>query len=92
MSMVVFSGLKCQKCGTRVAVAVTPHGKSFPCPTCQAPMRARRRVTMATALAWCPHCWTAPQQPRTTRCPKCGQRLEPMYLALAPTAARTVEG
>ena len=54
MSMVVFSGLKCRKCGTRVAVAVTPDGKAFSCPLCQAPMRAQAARDLASALGLVP--------------------------------------
>jgi len=85
--MVVFSGLTCRKCGTRVALAVTPGGKTFRCPTCRRPMRARRRV-VTSALAWCGECWTASEDTKTHICPRCHRPLEPIGLALLPSAVR----
>ncbi len=85
MSMVVFSGLRCRKCGTRVAVAVAPAGRRFTCPTCKSPMRAERRVKVVAAVAWCPRCWVAPSELGAKVCPHCGRRLEPMPLPFPRT-------
>ncbi len=87
--MVVFSGLKCRKCGTRVAVAVTPNGKAFACPTCHAPMHAKRRVAVASAMAWCPKCWAAPSELGDSTCPRCGRRLVPLELPFPRPPAKT---